>query len=210
MACTSLKVNFKKKWYFDRRSSRHMTGNKEFLTNLQPCNLEYVTFGDDAKGIVIDNGLLKVLGMAKLENVLLVNGLKVNLINISQLCDQNLFVQFTKDKCSVNDSTNACVMEGKRSSDNCYFLTCSGTCCTTLLNLLDIWHRRLGHISYKSLNETIAANAILRIPKMEIDLEKVCSPCQIRKQIQMPHRMMQHPSTTRVLKLHHMEQMGPM
>ena len=63
--------------------------------------------------------------MPKLENVLLVNGLKVNIISISQVCDQNLFVQFTKDNCSVTNNSNACVMEGKRSSDNCYMLTSS-------------------------------------------------------------------------------------
>ena len=191
MAYTSLKV--KQEWYFDSGSSRHMTGNKEFFTNLQPCNLESVRFGDGAKGPVIGSGLLKVPCMLKLENVLLVNRLKVNLISISQLCDQNLFIKFTKDKCSVTDSTNACVMEGKRSSDNS-----------------DIWHRRLSHINPKSLNETIVGDPILGIPKMEIDLEKVCNPYQIRKQIRTSHKMMQHPSTTRVLELLHMNLMGPM
>ena len=99
MACTSLKVNVKQKWYFDSGSFRNMTGNKEFMKNIQPWNLGSMTFGDGAKGIVIGSGLLKVLGMPELENVLLMNGLKVNLINISQLCDQNLSVKFTKDKC---------------------------------------------------------------------------------------------------------------
>ena len=210
MAYTSLKVNVEQKWYFDNGSFRHMTGNKEFLTKLQPCNLESVTFDDGANCIVIGNGLLKIPGMPKLENVLLMNELKVNLIGISRLCDQNLFVQFTEDKCLVTDSTNACVMEGKRSSNNCYLLTRLGTCCTTLLNNSNIYHKRLGHISHKSLSETIAVDAILGILKMEIDLEKVCGPCQIRKQIWMSHKMMQHPSTIRVLELLHMDLMGPM
>ena len=43
---------------------------------------------------------------------------------------------------------------------------------------------------------------------MEIDLEKVCSPCQIMKQIRMSHKMMQHPSTIRVLELLHIDLMG--
>ena len=64
-----------------------MTDNKEFMTNLQPCDLESMTFNDDAKGTVIDNDLLKVQSMPKLENVLLVNRLKVNLISISQPCN---------------------------------------------------------------------------------------------------------------------------
>ena len=78
-----------------------MTRNREFLTNLQPCSLESLTFGDRGTCIVFGSGSLKVSGMSKLENVLLVNGLKVNLILISQLCDDNLLVQFTKGSCSV-------------------------------------------------------------------------------------------------------------
>ena len=45
---------------------------------------------------------------------------------------------------------------------------------------------------------------------MEFNLEKVCSPCQIKKQILMSHKMMQHSSTIRVLELLHMDLMGPM
>ena len=94
-----------------------------------------MTFGDGAKGVVIGIGLLKVPSMPKLKNVCLVNELKVNLISISQLCDQNLFVKFTKYKCSVIDSTKRFIMEGKILLDNSYLLTCSRTCCTTLLQL---------------------------------------------------------------------------
>ena len=67
-----------------------------------------MTFGDGAKGNMISSSLLKVPGMPKLENVLLMNGLKVNFISISQLCDKNLFVKFPKDKCSIIDITNTC------------------------------------------------------------------------------------------------------
>ena len=66
------------------------------------------------KGTTIGNGLLKVPNMPKLENVFLVDGLKANLINVSQLCDHNLFFKFTKNKCSVVDRSNTCVMEGER------------------------------------------------------------------------------------------------
>ena len=149
------------------------------MTNLKPCNLEFVTFGDGAKGIMMSSGLLKVLGMPKLENVLIVDTLKTNIINISQLCDHNLFVKFTKNKFSMVYNFNKCVMEGERLSNNYYLLTYSGTCYTTLLNNSNIWHRRLNHINHKNLNETIATNVVLGILKMKIDLEKVCGPCEI-------------------------------
>ena len=60
-----------------------MTSNREFLINLQPCSLKSVTFDNEGKGIVLGSSCLKVPGMPKLENVLLMDGLKVNLISIS-------------------------------------------------------------------------------------------------------------------------------
>ena len=100
--------------------------------------------------------------------------------------------------------------KGNKTSNNCYLLTSSGTCCTTLLNNSYIWHRRFGHVSHKNLDETIVADVVLGIPKIKIDFEKVCGPCQIGKYIRMSHKMVQHPSTTRVLELLHMDLMGPM
>ena len=68
------------------------------------------------------SGSLKVPGMPRLENVFLVDGLKVNLISIRQLCDDNLFVQFKKGRRLITNNSNLFVMKGKRSSDNCYLL----------------------------------------------------------------------------------------
>ena len=121
--------------------------------------------------------------MPKLDNVLLVNELKLNLISISQLCDDNLLVQFTKESCLVSNNSTSCVMEGKRSSDNCYMLIFLGTCCTTLTNNSDIWYRRLGHISPRSLNETITIDVVLGIPKMKANPRKIFGSYQLGKQI---------------------------
>ena len=138
------------------------------------------------------------------------NWRKVNLISISQLCDHNLFIKFTKNKCSVLDSTNSCVMEGGRSPDNCYLLTFAGLSFSTSVTSSDIWHRILGHISLKNLSETLAAEAVLGIPKLKVNVEKVCGPCKMGKHTQKPHKMMQHPLITRVLELPHTDLMGSM
>ena len=47
----------------------------------------------------------------------------MNLIDVSQLCGEDLLVQFTKDKCIVQNKNNFHIMHGERSSDNCYLLT---------------------------------------------------------------------------------------
>ena len=60
-----------------------MSGKKHFLKNIQPCLTRHVTFGDSVKGKVLGRGLLDEPGLPKLEDVFLIEGLKVNLIRIS-------------------------------------------------------------------------------------------------------------------------------
>ena len=83
-----------------------MTAEKSFVMNIQSCSLGHVTFGDGAKGKVVGNGQLKYPGLPMLQDVILIEGLTTNLINISQLCDQGLLVNFSKDKCIVSDNDN--------------------------------------------------------------------------------------------------------
>ena len=78
-----------------------MMGNKCILNNVLPSSLDIVTFGNRTKGSVLGLEYLNVPRLLKLRDVLLVKGLKFNLISISQLSDQDLFVKFTKGKCIV-------------------------------------------------------------------------------------------------------------
>ncbi|XP_019164471.1 PREDICTED: uncharacterized protein LOC109160643 [Ipomoea nil] len=115
------------RWYFDNGCSRHMTGNVKCLMSIHPSSGS-VTYGDGQKGKIVGNGTLNVPGLPHLDEVLLVRGLKANLISISQLCDQNWNVCFNRDCCRVSDKADQVVMEGTRSSDNCYVLTNKTAC----------------------------------------------------------------------------------
>ena len=53
-----------------------------------------VTFGDDSKGKIINIGNVKIGSSPLIENVILVNSLKHNLLSISQLCDRDFNVVF--------------------------------------------------------------------------------------------------------------------
>ncbi|CAM8937138.1 unnamed protein product [Rhodiola kirilowii] len=112
----------KRRWYFDSGCSRHMTGNPKFLTNIERFNGKYVTFGDGIEGRVLGRGTLKVPGLPRLTNVFLVEGLQENLISISQLCDGDNHVQFTQNKCIVQNNQNQIVLTGRRAPNNCYLL----------------------------------------------------------------------------------------
>ena len=55
-----------------------------------------------------------------LVNVYLVEGLKSNLISVSQLCDEGLMVMFTRTECKVVDEEEKVVLFGIRTVSNCY------------------------------------------------------------------------------------------
>ena len=107
-------------WYFDSGCSRHMTGERSYLCDYQNMLDGYVSFDDGRKRRVLGKGTLLANGLSKLKNVLHVEGLKANLLSISQLCDQKLNVKFTKDNCKVLNRSREVVLEGSRSSDSCY------------------------------------------------------------------------------------------
>ena len=64
------------------------------FATLSSCKGDTVTFGDDGKDKIIGIGAIGKKSFPTLENLLLVDGLKANLIRISQLCDKDMNVIF--------------------------------------------------------------------------------------------------------------------
>ena len=70
-----------------------------------------VTFEDDAKGKIVGIDNIKLGSSPMIENVILVDGLKYNLLSVSQLCDKGFNVIFDDLACNVFDrQTNACIL----------------------------------------------------------------------------------------------------
>ena len=60
-----------------------------------------VTFGDDSKGKIIGIRNIKIGSSPLIENVVLVEGLKHNLLSISKLYDKNFKIVFDDFTCNV-------------------------------------------------------------------------------------------------------------
>ncbi|XP_057443220.1 uncharacterized protein LOC130735138 [Lotus japonicus] len=120
VSSTSGEVSLKEDWNFDSGCSRHMTGIEEYFANLKPHDEGDVTFGGGVKGKIIGSGKLDSKISPELSEVLLVEGLTANLISISQICDLNLNVTFSKYGCQVTNATYEIVMKGERTKDDCY------------------------------------------------------------------------------------------
>ncbi|XP_019175565.1 PREDICTED: uncharacterized protein LOC109170883 [Ipomoea nil] len=196
------------RWYFNSGCSRHMTGNVKWLMFVQPSSGS-VTYGDGQKGNIVGKGILNVPGLPHMDEVLLVSGLKANLISISQLCDQNWNVCFNRDCCRVRDNADQVVMEGTRSFDNCYVLTIDTTCFMYKADESKLWHGRLGHVNFRDMDKVIKLDAVRGIPKLKIEQEGVCGACAIGKQIRAPHKAVKMITTERFLELVHIDLMGP-
>ena len=92
-------TRIKSEWYLDSGCSRHMTGDKKQFNKLDAKNGGHVTFGDNAKGKIIGIGKIGNPHSLSIHHVLLVDGLKHNLLSISQLCDMGNKVTFYPKNC---------------------------------------------------------------------------------------------------------------
>ena len=83
-------------WYLDSGCSRNMTGNKALFKTLFEGKTGTVTFGDGSKSFIWGIGIIDIPGLPVFEDVWFMDGLKVNMLSISQICDNGLNVLFTK------------------------------------------------------------------------------------------------------------------
>ncbi|XP_060961015.1 uncharacterized protein LOC133031514 [Cannabis sativa] len=179
VAHTSLSAMKDNCWYFDSGCSRHMTGSCNDLKNFHSSKEGFVTFGDGNKGEIMGQGDLDLFDVFSLTGVLFVKGLKANLISISQLCDANYDVNFTKTQCLVS-SEGKTVLTGNRTADHCYVLTNQVKCHRVFLDKPDLWHYRLGHLNYRDLKKIVSIKAVRGIPEFRLGRDRVCGPRQRR------------------------------
>ncbi|VFQ73705.1 unnamed protein product [Cuscuta campestris] len=201
-------------WYLDSGCSRHMTGDASLLSNLIPFDGPRVTFGGS-----YDFSLTKGLGNLvykglTIQAVSYVEGLNYNLLSISQFCDKGYSLEFCKDTASLkNISTNEVILTGKRIR-NIYEVMWDNVKEACLIskgdtNLLWLWHKRLSHLNFKTLNKLSKEGLVEGLPKAVFRKESICDACQKGKQVKSTFKAKPAPSTTRILSLIHMDLFSP-
>ena len=168
-ALTALKACDSCLWYLDNGCSRHMTGNKALFKTLFEGKIGTITFRDGSKSVIRGIGTVDILGLPVFEDVWYVDGLKANLLSISQICDNGLNVLFTKYECEILDGRGDCMCIGVRTTENCYGMTpsISNKCFSVKINQVDLWHQRLGHASHKQLEKISKCDTVIGLPKFE-------------------------------------------
>nr|GEW14390.1 ribonuclease H-like domain-containing protein [Tanacetum cinerariifolium] len=90
---------YKEKRVIDSGCSRHMTGNKCYLTDYEDYDDGFVSFGD-GKGRISKKGKIKS-GTLDFDDVYFYKELKYNMFSVSQMCDKKNNVLFTDTECLV-------------------------------------------------------------------------------------------------------------
>ena len=109
-------------WYLDSGCSRHKTRDHSLFKVFESKKCGNVTFNDESKSQIKRKGTISLLGLLDIANVLYVEGLKVNLLSISQIYDQDFMVLFSKGKCLVLNESEKKLISGVHTLDNCYGL----------------------------------------------------------------------------------------
>ena len=81
-----------------------MTRDPNLLATLSSCKGGTIIFEDNSRGKIIGSEFIGEESSSILEDVLLVVGLKANLISVSELCDKELDILFRSSKCISIDS----------------------------------------------------------------------------------------------------------
>ncbi|GJV70152.1 putative ribonuclease H-like domain-containing protein [Tanacetum coccineum] len=163
---------YKEKGVIDSGCSRHMTGNKYYLTEYEDYDGGFVSFRD-GKGRISGKGKIKT-GTLDFDDVHFCKELKYNLFSVSQICDKKNKVLFTDTECLVLSSDFKLLDESQvllrvPRKDNIYSVDLKSVVPTGGLTCLfakatidesNIWHRRLGHISFKTMNKLVRGNLV--------------------------------------------------
>jgi histone deacetylase 1/2 len=170
-------------WYIDSGATSHIASDVNKL-DYPPTQSSYhsnVKTGGGESHAVRGTGtstLQTDSGEIKLENVCYVPSLKKNLASVGSMTDLGHIVMFTKESCWIYKH-NQLVATGSRDlSNGLYYLheTSSQALSVESSDIADLWHRRMGHISYSGLSFLSKSLHTLGLPLINVD-SRLCSCC---------------------------------
>ncbi|GKC44415.1 putative ribonuclease H-like domain-containing protein [Tanacetum coccineum] len=213
--------NIDDKGYWDSGCSRHMTGNISYLSEYEPYDGGYVSFGHGG-GKITGKGTIKT-GKLEFENVYFVKELKYNLFSVSKICDNKNSILFTATECLVlgkdfklDDNTHVLLSTPRQ--QNMYSIDLKNivphknlTCLIAKASEDEsmLWHRRLGHLNFKTMNKLVRNNLVKGLPSKSFENIHTCVACLKGKQHKASCKTKLVNSITKPLHTLHMDLFGP-
>ncbi|GJX57420.1 putative ribonuclease H-like domain-containing protein [Tanacetum coccineum] len=159
--------------------SRHMTGNKSYLIDYQDIDGGFVAFSESPK-----RG--KITGKATISYFKLLDESQV-LLKVPRHNNMHSF-----------DLKNVVPSGG---------LTCLFAKAT--IDESNLWHMRLGHINFKTMNKLVRGNLVRGLPSKIFENDHTCVACQKGKQHKASCKTNLVNSISRPLQMLHMDLFGP-
>ncbi|GJR14480.1 putative ribonuclease H-like domain-containing protein [Tanacetum coccineum] len=215
--------DLQEKGVIDSGCSRHMIGNMSYLTDFEEINEGYVAFGGNPKGgKITGRGTIKT-GNLDFENVYFVRELKFNLFSVSQMCDKKNSVLFNDTECIVlspnfklTDESHVLLKVPRKNNmysvDLKNIVPKGGLTCLFAKATSDeskLWHRRLGHINFKTMNKLVKGNLVRGLPSKLFENNQTCVACQKGKQHRASCKSKTVSSISQPLHMLHMDLFGP-
>ena len=153
-------VNYKEDWIVDSGCSNHMTGDKEKLQNMSKYK---------GKRVVVT-----------------ANNTRLPIAHISETL---ILPRFNAKQVPLEQVYHVPgVMEGQR-MESVYVMSAESAYVdkTRKNETVDLWHARLGHISYHKLKVMMNKSLVKGLPQLECREDTVCAGCQYGKAHQLPY-----------------------
>nr|GEY11709.1 retrovirus-related Pol polyprotein from transposon TNT 1-94 [Tanacetum cinerariifolium] len=188
-------------WHLDSGCSRRMTGDRSKLINYVDKFIGNVRFENDEFATIVGYGDYK-LGDTIITRVYYVEGLKHNLFSLGQFCDADLEVAFRQHT----------LLQGSRST-NLYLISLNNLMAASLVCLLSkasctkswLWHRRLNHLNFETLNELARKDLVRGLPRLKYDKKHLFPSCQLGKSKKSSHPLKTVNTNTEILNTLHMD-----
>ncbi|GJS88169.1 putative ribonuclease H-like domain-containing protein [Tanacetum coccineum] len=157
------------------------------------------------------------------EDVCFVKELKFNLFSVLQMCDKKNNVLFTETECLILSpdfklpDENQVMLKIPR-KDNMYsfdlknIVPSKGLTCLIAKATNDeskLWHRRLGHINFKTMNKLVKGNLVRGLPSKIFENDYTCVACQKGKQHKATCKSKLVNTISQPLQVLHMDLFGP-
>nr|GEW40806.1 retrovirus-related Pol polyprotein from transposon TNT 1-94 [Tanacetum cinerariifolium] len=203
-------------WYLDSGCSKHMTEDRSQLANFVNKFLGIVKFRNDHVAKIMGYGDYQI-GNVTISRVYYMEGLGHNLFSIRQFCDLNLEVAFRQHTCFIRNLKGVDILTGSR-GNNLYTLSLGDMMASSPICLLSkasktkswLWHRRLSHINFGTINHLARHGLIRGLPKLKFKKDHMCSAYAMGKSKKKPYKPKSEDTNQEKLYLLHIDLCGPM
>ena len=180
-------------WCLDTGATHHMTGRREFFSELDPGVRGFVKFGD-ASAVEI-KGVGSVIFTAKtgehrmLTGVYYIPALRNSIISLGQLDENGSRVLIEDGTLRVWDRHRRLLVKVNRGSNRLYVLHVPVAQPLCLAARRDDeawqWHERFGHLHFDALKRLSTTEMVRGLPCLD-HVEQLCDVCVMTKQRRLP------------------------